>query len=285
MVSTYLCKMTIQDINNRFIDELQNLYESTEIQAIFRYYIEVRLNIIDSFLFNDDKLDFEIKSFEEDLELLKLGKPVQQIVGRAFFYDFFFRVNEFTLIPRPETEELIYLISEQYPKEQVLNIIDLGTGSGCIPITINKIFPNANVSAIDISTEALAIAKINAKELGTPINFIQQNLLEDFNLNQKFDIIISNPPYIRDLEKVEMHKNVLNHEPHLALFVSDNDPLIFYKRVAEIALEHLATDGKIFCEINQYLGKETVEMFKNYFKNVILHQDMSGNDRIVEIYN
>lgn len=277
--------MTIQDINNRFSEELQNLYDSSEIQAIFRYYIEIRLNIIDSFLFNDDKMDFEIKTFEEDLLQLKDGKPVQQIVGRAFFYDFFFRVNEYTLIPRPETEELIYLISEQYNKDQTLNVIDIGTGSGCIPITIKKILPQAAVSAIDISTEALAIAKQNAEELNAPINFIQQDLLEEFDLNQKFDIIISNPPYIRELEKAEMHENVLNHEPHLALFVSDNDPLIFYRRVAEIGLNHLTENGKIFCEINQYLGAETKKMFEKYYKKVILHQDISGNDRMLEVYN
>ncbi|QTV05409.1 peptide chain release factor N(5)-glutamine methyltransferase [Faecalibacter bovis] len=277
--------MTIQDIHNRFIEELQNLYDSTEIQAIFRYYIEIRLNIIDSYLFNDDKLDFEIKGFDSDLNQLKEGKPIQQIVGRAFFYDYFFRVNEYTLIPRPETEELIYLISEQYNKELELNVIDLGTGSGCIPITIKKIFPRANVSAIDISNEALAVAKQNSEELNAPVNFIQQDLLLEFDLNQKFDIIVSNPPYIRELEKADMHKNVLNYEPHLALFVTNEDPLLFYRRVAEFGLSHLNTGGKIFCEINQYLGKETKEMFQQFYKNVILHQDISGNDRIIEVYN
>jgi len=277
--------MTIQEINNRFNTELKEIYDSSEIQAIFRYYVEIRLNLLDSFLFNDDKIQFDTPYFENDLAQLKQGKPVQQIVGYAFFYDFFFKVNEFTLIPRPETEELIYLIAEQYNNEQELNIIDLGTGSGCIPITIKKILPKANVSAIDISEEALKIANLNAEELNTSINFIQQDLLEDFDLNQKYDIIISNPPYIRELEKVEMHTNVLNHEPHLALFVTNEDPLIFYRRVAEISLIHLADNGKIFCEINQYLGQETKEMFEKYYKNVILHQDISGNDRIIEIYN
>lgn len=277
--------MTIQDINNRFNKELSNIYNSSEIQAIFRYYVEIRLNLVDSYLFNNDTIDYEIESFEIDLELLKQKKPVQQIVGRAFFYDYFFRVNEFTLIPRPETEELIYLISEQYNKEQKLDIIDLGTGSGCIPITLNKIFPHAKVTAIDISEEALKIAKLNAKELVTEINFIQQDLLEEFDLDKKYDIITSNPPYIRDLEKDEMDKNVLDYEPHLALFVSNHNPLIFYKRIAGIGQKYLKENGKIFCEINQYLGKETRDLFLKYFNNVILHQDISGNDRIIEAYN
>lgn len=276
--------MTIKDINNRLNEELQNLYEVSEIQAIFRYYIEIRLNIIDSFLFNDDKMDFEIQSFSEDLELLKQGKPVQQIVGRAFFYDYFFKVNENTLIPRPETEELIYLISEQYDKNSELKIIDLGTGSGCIPITLNKLFPNAKVKAIDISTEALKIANYNNQELNTAVEFIQQDLLQDFNLNEKFDIITSNPPYIRELEKEEMHQNVLNHEPHLALFVSNEDPLIFYQKIAEFGINHLSENGKIYCEINQYLGQETKELFKKYYKNVNLYQDISGNDRMIEAF-
>ena len=275
--------MTIKEINNRFENELQSIYDSSEIQAIFRYYIEIRLNILDSFLFNDDKIDFEIKSFEEDLNQLKAGKPVQHIVGYAFFYDYFFKVNEYTLIPRPETEELIYLITEKHDKNAELKILDLGTGSGCIPITLSKLFPNAQVFGLDISEEALKVANFNNQELNAKVEFIQQDMLAEFNLNQKFDIIISNPPYIRDLEKKEMHQNVMDYEPHLALFVTDDNPLIFYRRVAEIAQKHLKENGKIYCEINQYLGQETKNMFEEFYSNVILHQDISSNDRIIEV--
>lgn len=277
--------MTIKEINNCFNQELSSLYDEAEIQAIFRYYIEIKLNILDSFLFNDNQIQYEIESFDKDLEDLIKGKPIQHVVGKAFFYDYFFHVNEHTLIPRPETEELIYLITEQYPKETPLKIIDLGTGSGCIPITLNKLFPNSEVTAIDISEEALKVAKRNNEILETKVKFIQQDLLQDFNLNEEFNIIISNPPYIRDLEKKDMHRNVLDYEPHLALFVSDDDPLIFYRRVAEFGLKHLKPNGKIFCEINQYLGMETKEMFLNHYKNVVIHKDISSNDRISEVFN
>jgi release factor glutamine methyltransferase len=276
--------MTILSIQETFNQNLAAIYDAEEIKAIFRYYIEIKLNLVDSFLFNDDKIDFNIPTFEDDLNQLKAGKPVQQIVGCAFFYDYFFLVNENTLIPRPETEELIYLITEQFDKNKSLNIIDLGTGSGCIPITLNKLYPNAKVTAIDISTEALKVANRNNEELNTQVNFIQQDLLQDFNLDQKFDIITSNPPYIRELEKEEMHTNVLKFEPHLALFVSNEDPLIFYDRVAKFGLNHLADNGKIYCEINQYLGPETKALFEQYYQNVILHQDISGNDRMIEAF-
>ena len=276
--------MTILSIQKTFNQNLASIYDAEEIKAIFRYYIEIKLNLVDSFLFNDDKIDFNIPTFEEDLKQLKEGKPVQQIVGCAFFYDYFFLVNEHTLIPRPETEELIYLITEQFDKKKSLNIIDLGTGSGCIPITLNKLYPNSKVTAIDISTEALKVANRNNEELNTQVKFIQQDLLQDFNLEQKFDIITSNPPYIRELEKEEMHSNVLNFEPHLALFVTNEDPLIFYDRVAKFGLNHLAENGKIYCEINQYLGPETKALFEQYFQHVILHQDISGNDRMIEAF-
>ena len=278
----YLCGMTIKGIQDRLYQELAHLYEPDEIQAVFRFYIEIRLNILDSFLFNDDVAEFDTPFFEQDLEELKKGKPVQQVVGFAFFYDYFFKVNEHTLIPRPETEELIYLITEKYDRNSALKVIDLGTGTGCIPITISKLFPNAIVHAIDISKEALAVARYNNEQLQTNVKFIEQDLLAEFTLEDEYDIIISNPPYIRDLEKKEMHINVLDHEPHLALFVSDHDPLIFYRRVSEIAVKHLKPEGKIFCEINQYLGPETKALFNEKFNYAEIHQDISGNDRILE---
>lgn len=275
--------MTIQQINQQFSEQLSSLYDSDEIQAIFRYYIEIKLNVIDSILYNDQQMEYDIPNFEEDLMLLKMGKPVQQVVGKAFFYDYFFYVNEHTLIPRPETEELIYLLTEKYDQDAALNIIDLGTGTGCIPITLAKLFPNATIKAIDISTEALKVAQRNNTELGTNVEFIQQDLLQSFELSETFDLIISNPPYIREVEKQEMHLNVLEFEPHLALFVSNDDPLIFYRKVAEFGQKHLKSTGTIFCEINQYLGKETKEMFENYYQQVTIHADISGNDRIAEV--
>lgn len=277
--------MTIQHLQFRFKEELNKVYHSDEIQAIFKYYLEIKLNIIDSLLYTNDELQFDLPELEQDLKELKAGKPIQHIVGKAFFYDYFFYVNENTLIPRPETEELIYLISEKYDQNASLRIIDLGTGSGCIPITLNKLFPHAEIYGLDISDEALNIARLNNENLGTNVKFIHQDFLEKFDLNLQFDIIISNPPYIRELEKAEMHHNVLDHEPHLALFVTDEDPLIFYRKVAEFGITHLKENGHIFCEINQYLGPETVALFSQIYGQVHLYQDISGNDRMLEAYH
>ena len=276
--------MTIKGIQDRLYTELASLYDKDEIQAIFRFYVEIRFNILDSFWFNDDTKEFESPFLEADIEALKQGKPVQQVVGYAFFYDYFFKVNEHTLIPRPETEELIYLITEKYPKEASLKIIDFGTGTGCIPITLSKLFPNAEIFAVDVSEEALEVAKFNNDYHGTNVHFIHQDMLKDFDYGQTFDLIISNPPYIRELEKSDMHQNVLDHEPHLALFVSNEDPLLFYRRVSEIGLNHLKPNGKLFCEINQYLGEETKQMFLENYSNAEIHKDISGNDRIAEVW-
>lgn len=276
--------MTIKGIQDRLYTELASLYDKDEIQAIFRFYVEIRFNILDSFWFNDDTKEFESPFLEADIQALKQGKPVQQVVGYAFFYDYFFKVNEHTLIPRPETEELIYLITEKFPKEASLKIIDFGTGTGCIPITLSKLFPNAEIFAVDVSEEALEVAKFNNDYHGTNVHFIHQDMLKDFDYGQTFDLIISNPPYIRELEKSDMHQNVLDHEPHLALFVSNDDPLLFYRRVSEIGLNHLKPNGKLFCEINQYLGEETKHMFLENYSNAEIHKDISGNDRIAEVW-
>ena len=172
------------------------------------------------------------------------------------------------------------------------SILDIGTGSGCIPITIKKEIPNALVSAIDVSEKALEMARKNAIDNEVEVNFILQNILEiddlkslptsNFQLPTQFDIIVSNPPYVRNLEKQEIKKNVLDYEPHLALFVEDTDALLFYRKIAQLALSGLAPNGKLFFEINQYLGKETIELLENLgFKNIELRKDFVGNDRMI----
>ena len=196
-----------------------------------------------------------------------------------------FEVNENTLIPRPETEELVeWIVDEQKTKDkrQKVSILDIGTGSGCIPITIKKEIPNALVSAIDVSEKALEMARKNAIDNEVEVNFILQNILESESLIEKYDIIVSNPPYVRNLEKQEIKKNVLDYEPHLALFVEDTDALLFYRKIAQLALSGLAPNGKLFFEINQYLGKETIELLENLgFKNIELRKDFVGNDRMI----
>ncbi|HCC95163.1 MAG TPA: peptide chain release factor N(5)-glutamine methyltransferase [Flavobacteriaceae bacterium] len=273
--------MTLIELKQLFLDKLQLLYDKEEASHIFMIYVEDKLNF-DLSSQVEIELTTEILS---DLEQLKKGQPIQHITRKAFFYNDFFFVNENTLIPRPETEELVELIRNDYAQNQDISMIDLGTGTGCIPISLAKLFPNAKVSALDISENALKIAQLNAETLKVNINFYQNNLLEDIQLNQKFDVIISNPPYIRNLEKEEMHQNVLNFEPHLALFVENDDALIFYERVIDFAKNHLKENGKIYCEINQYLGEETKQLFQKFYQNVIIHKDISGNDRMLSASN
>ena len=168
-------------------------------------------------------------------------------------------------------------------KSQKFDILDIGTGTGCIPISLKANLPQANVSAIDVSEKALEVAKRNATSNKLEINFILTNILEAKDLNQYFDVIVSNPPYVRNLEKQEIKKNVLDYEPHLALFVEDTDALLFYRKIAQLALKNLSPNGLLFFEINQYLGKETVELLENLgFKNIELKKDMYGNDRMIK---
>ena len=280
--------MNIKNLKSHFFSELQTIQEESEIESFFFILTEYLLNLkrIDISL----NPDFEVS--ETDLETwntiiseLKTEKPIQYITGEAWFYGYRFEVNENTLIPRPETEELVeWIVDGQKTKDkrQKVSILDIGTGSGCIPITIKKEIPNALVSAIDVSEKALEMARKNAIDNEVEVNFILQNILESESLIEKYDIIVSNPPYVRNLEKQEIKKNVLAYEPHLALFVEDTDALLFYRKIAQLALSGLAPNGKLFFEINQYLGKETIELLENLgFKNIELRKDFVGNDRMI----
>jgi release factor glutamine methyltransferase len=223
------------------------------------------------------KIHFAVK------DLLK-EKPIQYILGKTEFYGLPFLVNSKVLIPRPETEELVEAILQQYKNTQRVSILDIGTGSGCIPITIKKYIPIAEVSSIDVSSFALEVAQENAKLNNVEIDFRVFDILDrDSWQNLKmFDVIVSNPPYVRNLEKVKMKKNVLEYEPKMALFVEDSNPLIFYKSIAEFGQKHLYPGGKIYCEINQYLAEETKELFEqNKYVNVQIFKDMLENARII----
>jgi release factor glutamine methyltransferase len=236
-----------------------------------------------------------LKQWKSILSDLKIEKPIQYILGETEFFGLRFEVNENTLIPRPETEELVELIIKEEGKgkreEGKVKILDIGTGSGCIAISIAKNIPTAEVFAIDVSEKALAVAKKNSEINSTKVNFINADILKiddvtelstfDFRLST-FDLIVSNPPYVRNLEKAEIKPNVLEYEPHLALFVEDNDALLFYRKIAQLAIKNLAVNGKLYFEINQYLGKETVQLLESLaFKNVELIKDIYGNDRII----
>ena len=277
----------IKEYKIQFITNLLPFYDEMEAESFFYLILENKrqLRRIDLAL-NIDLLfsNEEILIWDAILEKLQIEIPIQYILGTTHFYGLEFNVNENVLIPRPETEELVEWIisSVKMPKFTNLKILDIGTGSGCIGISLAKNISDAQVFAIDISQKALASAKENAVLNEVAVAFIQKNILETNDLEQQFDIIVSNPPYVRNLEKAEIKSNVLANEPHLALFVEDNDALIFYRKIAELATKNLSVEGKLFFEINQYLGKETVELLeKMHFKNIELRKDIYGNDRMI----
>ncbi|WBX74891.1 peptide chain release factor N(5)-glutamine methyltransferase [Tenacibaculum ovolyticum] len=302
--------MTLKQYKIYFTEQLSSIYPQTEIDTFFYYLIEEYLSLqrIDLIM----QPDFEITSekellFNNAVKRLQKEEPIQYIIGNTEFYGFPFLVNENTLIPRPETEELVEWILNEVNSVEKTNILDIGTGTGCIPISLKKNLPNANISAIDVSKNALKTATENAKLNNVTINFIEQDILKTTSLNViesktelfstekestspktprndvKFDVIVSNPPYVRELEKSEIKNNVLENEPHLALFVEDGNPLIFYDKIADLAKNHLTKNGYLFFEINQYLGKETVDMLKDKgFTNIELRKDFSGNDRMIK---
>lgn len=215
---------------------------------------------------------------------LKSEKPIQYILGETEFFSNRFFVNENVLIPRQETEELVAWTISEIGDNQEISILDIGCGSGCISISLAKALPKAKVYALDISEKALEIAQKNAQENDVKINFIQQNILHTCSLSRKYDIIISNPPYVRELEKQEIQNNVLNYEPHIALFVPNENPLIFYEKIANLAIKSLNEKGILFFEINQYLSEETSKMLKNKgFKHLELRNDLSGNPRMLKV--
>ncbi len=278
--------MKIKNYKSYFISEITPFFDEMEAESFFYIILEHlhHLKRIDLAVQPDLELsDEKLNKWNAIIEELKTQKPIQYILGETYFYDLKFEVNENTLIPRPETEELVALIlGSDTEKFNDLKIIDIGTGSGCIAISLAKNLPKAQVFALDVSEKAIEMAQKNAKLNAVKVIFLHQSILETVNLNQQFDFIVSNPPYVRNLEKSEINKNVLDYEPHLALFVDDTDALLFYRKIAELAKINLTQNGQLFFEINQYLGKETVALLENLdFKNIQLHKDIYGNDRMI----
>ncbi len=284
--------MNLKHFRVYFTEQLESIFPKTEIDTFFFLLIEEYLGLqrIDFTL--QPTLEIPLEKYDllnTALTRLQKEEPIQYILGKTEFYGYPFRVNENTLIPRPETEELVEWILNEVKElglennKQQLSILDIGTGTGCIPISLKKNLPSADVSAIDVSEEALKVAKENASLNKTEITFIHQNILQTENLSRQYDVIVSNPPYVRELEKVEIKNNVLENEPHSALFVDDDNPLIFYKKIADLAIKSLTKNGLLFFEINQYLGKETVDMLKRKgFTKVELRKDLFGNNRMIK---
>lgn len=283
--------MILKEFKSFLTKELSQIYPATEIDSFFLLLIDEYLGLqrIDTVLKPDFKIDKDKLSLLNDvIKRLQQEEPIQYIIGKTEFYGFPFLVDENTLIPRPETEELVEWVLKEIESLKLdmgktISILDIGTGTGCIPVSLAKNLPNAKIAAIDVSAKALKVAQKNAELNKVNINFIECDILKAKNLPQTFDIIISNPPYVRELEKVEIQNNVLHNEPHLALFVSDDNPLLFYNKIADLAKKHLSKNGLLFFEINQYLGIETIKMLKQKgFKNIELQKDLFKNDRMIK---
>ncbi len=272
--------MTLREYRNGFIHRLSRVVGIDEATGIFNIVLQnltgmsrAALAISDPVVSAEDHAQWE-----KVLERLLAHEPVQYVLGEAWFFSRRFSVNPNVLIPRPETEELVQWIIDQARDSDTM--LDIGTGSGCIAITL-ALETRAMVTALDVSAASLDVARQNAVDLGAKVNFLQADILKH-EPEGKFDVIVSNPPYVRVMEKVEIKPNVLRHEPHLALFVSDDDALLFYRRITSLAMECLKPGGWLYFEINQYLGPETVALMKAMgFADVQLRQDLLGNDRMV----
>ncbi|WP_179339105.1 peptide chain release factor N(5)-glutamine methyltransferase [Winogradskyella ludwigii] len=286
--------MVLKELQNIFHIELDAIYGKHEVDSFFYLCTEHYLSIPRIQLTLKPGLAItksETDTFFKVIEHLKQQKPIQYLLGETEFFGLRFKVNDSVLIPRQETEELVDLIIRSVTLSTVkksLNILDIGTGSGCIAISLAKNLPNAKIYALDISKEALKVAKQNADLNNVEINFIEASILDEtchsaLDAESTFDVIVSNPPYVRNLEKQEIQPNVLDNEPHLALFVEDDNPLLFYKAITKFALNKLNDKGNLYFEINQYLGEDTKQLLVDAnFENVELLKDLNGNDRMLK---
>lgn len=278
--------MRLKAIQNKFRQELGDIYPQEEVDSFFYILTETYYDIKRIGLATDSDLSVQDPSqILKALDELKEHKPLQYITGETEFYGLPFKVNEGVLIPRPETEELVEWVLKKTEPNANISILDIGTGSGCIAIAIANFLPQAKIYALDISVDALRVAKQNAKLNHVEIEFIEANILnlKEVGPDIKFDIIVSNPPYVREQEKQFMKPNVIDNEPHLALFVKDQDPLQFYNAIADFANHNLKEEGLLFFEINEYLGNAMIDLLMHkHFVDIELKQDIFKKDRMIK---
>ena len=271
----------IRDILPYFERELTQFYSNKEVQNMAFWCIHSISNLSRSeyLLSSNSLLSKDTVSFYQSVvSRLQNFEPLQYILGECEFYGLSLKVSPSCLIPRPETEELVHWIL----KHNFTKALDIGTGSACIPIALAK-HKEAQITALDISSDALSIARENAKKNTVDIHFIEHNIFNDIDLKTSFDLIVSNPPYVLESEKTLMNNNVLDYEPHLALFVSDNDALIYYKRIIDFSKVHLQREGLLFLEINEQKSVEIKDLLENNgFENVLIKKDMQGKNRMVK---
>ncbi len=274
--------ISLRELQQNLEEALEPVYGKQEAQSMATLVLEHQLNVSRLTLHTNptEKVtDDKVRAIEQIKMRLLKQEPLQYILGEAFFYGEVLRVTPNVLIPRPETEELVdWILQESYR-----DILDIGTGSGCIAIMLAKYQENAKVCAFDISEKALEVAEENAKKLQVQVDFQRQDILKWETQNfPQFDCIVSNPPYVREYEKARMQPNVLEHEPDTALFVPDNNPLLFYQTIADFGQQQLTVGGKLYFEINEALGAETCQLLKERgYQEVVLRKDLSGKDRMI----
>lgn len=271
------------DLLPYFKRKLGGLYSDREIENIFAWVCHHRFNLNRNEIRSESirLSESELLDFRSVVKRLEKHEPIQYILGEVEFYNCKIKVNQNTLIPRPETEELVDLILKENRGEGIL--LDIGTGSGCIPIALKKANPSYTVYGLDISHEALETARKSAEINEVAVQFLEKDILEDDLVDlPPFDLIVSNPPYVLESDKADMSPNVLAFEPHLALFVSDNDPLLFYRRIAHLAASKLKTGGKLYLEIHENFGLPTVDLLNEFgYQNILIIKDMQGKDRMI----
>ena len=281
--------MKLKEIKSKFNDDLHGLYPGLEIDSFFKLLSEAYLNLspVETVLQADMEIEPAIhEKFAEAVDRLKVYEPIQYITGETEFFGLPLKVTPETLIPRPETEELVKLTLQEVAKAETtekLRILDIGTGAGCIAIALAKNLPDAEISAMDVSEEALKVAEENAALNNVDVNFFQGDILTMESLPEKYHFIVSNPPYVRLSEKRMMDANVVDYEPELAIFVTDEDPLLFYRKIAQLAKLQLTENGKLFFEINEYLGEDLLAVIiPEDFDNINLIKDIYGKNRMLQ---
>lgn len=280
--------MTWEELKEAAKSSAREFHSPAESDAIARVYLEDKFNMKTASLLKDTQTNVPADRIDEiirDLKLLSQGVPVQYVTGIQWFGGHIFKVNENVLIPRPETEELVELVSnEVILMKRSLSLLDVGTGSGCIPITLKLKFPGITAVATDISAGALHVARVNAQNLNADVTFVEDDILAPKYIpQQKFDFIVSNPPYIPYSESKQLDHHVVGYEPHTALFAPDQNPLIFYSAVLKYSLNNLMAGGRLYFEIHQNYGREVVNLPEmSHFEEVQILNDMSGNARFVK---
>lgn len=279
--------MKLSQLKINFIAQLQGVYDKEELHSFFYLLCDFFLQFsrFEVSMSQDTMVsETNIARFEKVLLRLKAQEPIQYILGTTEFYGLTFKVNEHTLIPRPETEELVdWILSNLHDQDSVLDILDIGTGSGCIAISLAKNIPRTRVSGIDISEKTLEVAQENAVKNQVLVSFCKKDILQTTALKNKYDVVVSNPPYVRQIEKKAMNANVLDYEPGVALFVPNEDPLLFYRKIARLAMMSLQTRGWLYFEINEYLSKEMDVLLKEIgFANIEIKKDFREVPRMIK---